>query len=68
MKMKEHVQDFISRNLSEFRGLKYCGYCRDLNTTEKPCEFCGHDTMINFEDFDTETQREIVAEELRRYA
>lgn len=68
MKMKEYVQDFISRNLSEFRGLKYCGYCRDLNTTEKPCEFCGHDTTINFEDFDTETQREIVSEELRRYA
>ena len=68
MKLKENYEDFISKNLSEFRGLKYCAYCRDLNTTEKPCEFCGHDTMINFEDFDRETQRNIVSEELSKYA
>ena len=57
MKLKENYEDFISKNLSEFRGLKYCAYCRDLNTTEKP-----------FEDFDRETQRNIVSEELSKYA
>ena len=66
MKIKERHEDFISKNLSEFRGLEYCAVCMELKTTNNWC--CQGVHFVKFEEFDRETQREIVDSELRKYA
>jgi len=66
MRLKEHLEDFISKNLKEFYGIHYCEYCLEVQTTNDTC--CNHKHFIGFESFDKQTQRQIVQKELDRYA
>jgi hypothetical protein len=66
MKMKMLQEDFITRNLPEFRDIPYCTQC--MEPVYDQTFHCGKNEIIMFQDLDKETQRNIVQEELRRYA
>ena len=68
MKMKMFQEDFISRNIKEFHGIDYCAHCLEPHEDVKPTFCCGTNEFIQFQDLDKETQRNIIKEELRRYA
>lgn len=66
MKMKEHYEDFVSKNLKEFYGIRYCNQCKEVLQDEK--DTCCQVGSFLFEEADKGTQRAIVLEELSKYA
>jgi hypothetical protein len=60
-RQEEHMKDFLESAKEDLKGVEYCPYCIEPRGDKRSC--CGENHFINFEDFDDDTQRDIVQAE-----
>lgn len=63
MKMKEFEQELIKEHMQSEE--EYCAYCMQSRGDRWHC--CQENHWLRFRDFDTDTQREFIADELLEY-
>jgi len=55
------MKDFLEQAKEDLRGVEYCPYCMTPRNDKRSC--CEENHFINFEDFDEDTQRDIIQDE-----
>ena len=63
MKMKEFEQELIKEHMQSDE--EYCAYCMYPRYDKISC--CQENHWLRFRDFDTDTQKEFIADELMEY-
>ena len=53
-----NIQTFLEQAKADLHGVEFCPYCIEPRNDKRSC--CGENHFINFEDFDDDTQREII--------
>jgi hypothetical protein len=55
------MKDFLQQAKEDLKGVEYCPYCMEPRNDKRSC--CEENHFINFEDFDDETQTQIIQDE-----
>jgi hypothetical protein len=55
------MKDFLMQAKEDLHGVQYCPYCMEPRNDKRVC--CGEVHFLEFQDFDDETQTQIVQDE-----
>ena len=55
------MKDFLIQAKEDLHGVQYCPYCMEPRNDKRSC--CGENHFLEFQDFDDETQNQIIQDE-----
>jgi hypothetical protein len=55
------MKDFLQQAKENLHGVNYCPYCMEPRNDKRSC--CGENHFLEFQDFDDETQTQIIQDE-----
>lgn len=58
---EEHMKSFLEQAKADLHGIEYCPYCMEPRNEKRQC--CEEVHFLEFQDFDEETQIQIVQDE-----
>ena len=58
---EEYMKDFLIQAKEDLHGVLFCPYCMEPRGDKRSC--CGEVHFLEFQDFDDETQTQIVQDE-----
>lgn len=58
---EEHMKSFLEQAKADLHGVHYCPYCMEPKGDKRSC--CEENHFLEFQDFDDETQNQIVQDE-----
>jgi hypothetical protein len=58
---EEYMKDFLIQAKEDLHGVQYCPYCMEPRNDKRSC--CGEVHFLEFQEFDDETQTQIVQDE-----